>query len=522
MSFLKSNERDFLQTVACVAYCNPFLPERIDYERAALGSDFVESEAGWNLRGDALNLSHVNPLRLTGRATLLVETLRQRFANGDRVTSGECALYADAVLFVLFYRYADALYDVIVQEQAQKPILCRFYTDFVEDWRRYFDLPEMTLPMRQDATHDFACFFQVRRAFHHIFRYIIGGSQAAARLRAAAWQSIFTHDMRRYRRTLYERMGDFTTLITGPSGTGKELVARAIGLSRYIPFNTDTLTFAEDFTATFHALNLSALPSTLIESELFGHRRGAFTGATQNRRGWLELCQPLGTIFLDEIGDLDAAIQVKLLRVIQTRTFQPLGDTAERHFAGKLIAATNRDLAAAMQQGEFREDFYYRLCSDLIVTPALHEQLRESPDVLRTLLLFIAQGIVDTEAEALAAEAEAWIVQHMGHDYPWPGNIRELEQCVRNVLIRQAYQPPRWHAQAPQQSLLQAMHRGALSAEELLQRYCTMVFAQTGSYAETARRLQLDRRTVKAKINPQLLEQLGSNSAAQEGMRGEA
>jgi transcriptional regulator with AAA-type ATPase domain len=507
MPLLEPSERDFLQTVAAIAYCNPFLPERIDHERRALGVDFDESEALWNLHGAAPDLSHANPLRLTERVTSLLKTLRARLANGNRAQHDELLLYEDAVLFVLFYRYADSFYDVIEPTKTQTP--CTFYTTFLEDFAWYLQLPDATLPTQHKTNHVFACFFQVRRAFHHIFRYIIGGSQAAARLRAAVWQSIFTHDMRRYRRALYERMGDFTTLITGPSGTGKELVARAIGLSRYIPFNAVTLTFAEDFTTTFHALNLSALPTTLIESELFGHRRGAFTGATQNRRGWLELCQPLGTIFLDEIGDLDAAIQVKLLRVIQTRTFQALGDTADRHFAGKLIAATNRDLAAAMQQGDFREDFYYRLCSDLIVTPTLHEQLRESPEVLHTLLLFIAQSIVDSEAEALAHEVETWIVHHMGRDYPWPGNIRELEQCVRNVLIHQAYHPPQWRQQTPHQSLLQAMHNGTLTAEELLQRYCTMVFAQTGNYMETARRLQLDRRTVKAKIDLPFLEQLG-------------
>src|SRR2546429_7883924 len=177
---------------------------------------------------------------------------------------------------------------------------------------------------------------------------------AAARLRAAVWQSIFTHDIRRYQRTLYERMGDFTTLITGPSGTGKELVARAVGLSRYVPFDPKTSTFAEDFAGSFYAINLSALPPTLIESELFGHRRGAFTGALQDRRGWLEVCPPRGTVFLDEIGDLDASIQVKLLRGIQTRTFQPLGDTQDRHLHGKLIAETNRLLSTAILGGSFR------------------------------------------------------------------------------------------------------------------------------------------------------------------------
>ena len=109
-----------------------------------------------------------------------------------------------------------------------------------------------------------------------------------------------------------------------------------------------------------------ALPATLVESELFGHRRGAFTGAVQDRAGWLEACPAHGTVFLDEIGELEPALQVKLLRVLQERTFHRIGDTRERRFSGKLIAATNRDLAAEIQAGRFREDLYYRLCADVI------------------------------------------------------------------------------------------------------------------------------------------------------------
>jgi hypothetical protein len=515
MSLLTAAERTFLQAVADVAYCNPFLPERLAAERQALGAEFVASAAQWNMRGDDPHTPHVNPLRLAARVATRLESVRTRLVNGRSATPAELALYEDAVLYVLLYRYADQFYDVIVRTMEQTATSCRFYEAFQRDWALYFHVPGFTRATRDEAGHLFACLFQVRRAFHHIFRYIIGGSQAAAQLRAAVWQSIFTHDMRRYRRVLYDRMGDFTTLITGPSGTGKELVARAIGLSRYVPFNAKTLTFTENFPATFQALNLSALPSTLIESELFGHRRGAFTGATQDRRGWLELCRPLGTIFLDEIGDLEASIQVKLLRVLQTRTFQALGDSTDRHFAGKLIAATNRDLAAAMQQGDFREDFYYRLCSDLITTPSLHEQLRQSPDDLQALLLFIAQRVLGAEAESLAAEVEDWIMHHLGPDYPWPGNIRELEQCVRNVLIRRTYHPPRPRPSLPDDALLPALTPGTLSAEALLCRYCTLVYAQTGSYLETARRLQLDRRTVKSKIDLQLLEQLRAGRIGQ-------
>src|SRR5262249_2038936 len=357
-------------------------------------------------------------------------------------------------------------------------------------------------------SHLFACFFQLRRAFHHIIESIIGSSMAAARLRAAVWQSIFTHDMRRYRRTLYDCLGDFTTLIRGPSGTGKELVARAIGLARYIPFDTKSQTFTEDFVGSFYAINLSALPSTLIESELFGHRRGAFTGALQDRRGWLEMCPAFGTVFLDEIGDLDAAIQVKLLRVLQARTFQALGDNTERRFHGKLVAATNRDLVKAMQDGHFRQDFYYRLCSDMIVTPSLQEQLQESPEGLRELLIFIARRVVGEEAEALAEEVESWVGQNLGRDYDWPGNIRELEQCVRNVLVRKEYHPPQLRPASPHQEFSRALTDGPLTADELLRHYCTQVYAQTGSYEETARRLQLDRRTVKSKIDEALLGRL--------------
>ncbi len=510
MGFLTPKERAFLRAVSKLGYCNPFLPERIEYEREALGPDFREAEPVWSMRVDDPDSPHVNLLKITERIDTLVRRLRETLARGAAATEEELVIYEDAIIYLVFHRYHDHLHAAIVRVVDEKRGSGRFsfYANFLRDWEYYLHIPGVTLPRKDEAPHLFALFSQVSRAFHHIFTHIIGGSMAAARLRAAVWQSIFTHDMRRHRDTLYERMGDVTTLITGPTGTGKELVARAIGLSRYIPFDPKTMAFAGDFAGSFHALNLSAMPSTLIESELFGHRRGAFTGALQDRRGWLDICPPGGTIFLDEIGDLDAAIQVKLLRVIQTRTFQPLGGTTERHFRGKIIAATNRDLTEAMQKGHFREDFYYRICSDLIVTPSLQEQLRESPHVLRELVLFIARRVAGDEAEALADEVEAWISTRVGRDYAWPGNIRELEQCVRSVLIRKEYHPPRPRDVSAHEDFARAVGSGTMTADELLRRYCTLVYSKTGSYEETARRLQLDRRTVKSKIDPEMLAQL--------------
>jgi transcriptional regulator with PAS, ATPase and Fis domain len=209
-------------------------------------------------------------------------------------------------------------------------------------------------------------------------------------------------------------------------------------------------------------------------------------------------------VFLDELGELDQSIQVKLLRVIETRRFHPVGDTASLPFHGKLIAATNRDLAAS----GFRQDLYYRLCSDQIATPSLAEQLADSPAILSDLILHMARRVAGAEAEDLAADVGCWIEENLGDKYPWPGNYRELDQCVKNVLIRRDYRPSRTPVASPIQRVQDDFQAGRLTFEELLSRYSTMVYHQTGSYEETARRLGIDRRTVKAKIDRNLLAEL--------------
>ncbi|MGC4071103.1 MAG: sigma 54-interacting transcriptional regulator [Nibricoccus sp.] len=322
-----------------------------------------------------------------------------------------------------------------------------------------------------------------------------------ARLRAEIWQSIFTHDLRRYRRGLFLRLGDFATLITGPSGTGKELVARALAFSRYIPYEPKRGGFGRDFAHGFFALNLAALSPTLIESELFGHKRGAFTGALADRAGWMAECPPTGAVFLDEIGETDTGIQVKLLRVLQARTFQPLGGTESQRFEGKIIAATNRDLPAEIRAGRFREDFYYRLCSDQIATPALREQLDASPGDLETMVRHIAGRMLGgREAEAFTEDSVQWIEKNLGDDYAWPGNFRELEQCVRNLILRGEYRPAGPLVRGGADDWNAVIEGGALTAEELMRRYTRIVFDQAGTIEETARRLDLDRRTVKARL----------------------
>jgi sigma-54 specific flagellar transcriptional regulator A len=500
MALLSAADHQFLKAVSRVAFANPFLPDRIELEREALGDEYQPgSSLVWSRRAD-VDEHQPNRQRLAARAATIVDSTRAALADGKRSNGKELALYEDVVLYVLYDRFRPQLQAAIQPAlEGAAPAKVAFWSEFKQAFAHYLSLPERPLPSNYKPAHIFAGFFQVRRAFHHIFDYIVGQSLPTARLRAAVWQSIFTHDLRRYRRSLHSRMSDIATLISGPSGTGKELVARAVGLSRYIPFDEKKASFTDDFFGSFHPINLSALSPTLIESELFGHAKGAFTGATADRTGWLEHCKSLGTVFMDEIGELDPSIQAKLLRAVQARTFARVGETQTRPFQGKLIAATNRDLAEEMLAGRFRADLYYRLCSDLITTTSLREQLADAPEDLHNLVLFVAQRIAGDDAEELAREVELWIETRLGPDYPWPGNIRELEQCVRNCLVRGEYHParPKEVVDDAAKAWLAEAERGSLTADALLTHYCRSVYRQVGTYEGTAERIGLDRRTVK-------------------------
>ena len=194
--------------------------------------------------------------------------------------------------------------------------------------------------------------------------------------------------------------------------------------------------------------------------------------------------------------------------MIETRTFHPVGDAAAKDIRGKLIASTNRDLAAMTAKAQFREDLYYRLCSDQIATPSLAEQIADSPQVLEELILYMTRRVAGDGSDALAREVSDWVAKNLGPRYGWPGNYRELDQCVKNVLIRQDYRPLGMPASGALDQAAADFTAGRLSAEEVLSRYCTLVYRQTGSYEETARRVGLDRRTVKSKVDRDLLARL--------------
>ena len=209
---------------------------------------------------------------------------------------------------------------------------------------------------------------------------------------------------------------DSTVLIQGESGTGKELVARAI--HRNSPRSAQPLV----------AINCAALTETLLESELFGHEKGAFTGATAQKKGKLELAQG-GTLFLDEVTEMAAALQPKLLRVLQEREFERVGGTRTIKADIRLIAATNRDLAGAVAAGSFRKDLFYRLNVVAVPMPPLRER-REDIPVLADHFIHKISSKGKTKAKSLSADAQSCL---MGYD--WPGNVRELENAIERALI---------------------------------------------------------------------------------------
>jgi two-component system response regulator HydG len=283
---------------------------------------------------------------------------------------------------------------------------------------------------------------------------------------------------------------DTSVLITGESGTGKELVARALheGSGRR--------------EASFIAVNCAAVPANLLESELFGHARGAFTDAKRDREG-LFLRADGGTVLLDEIGEMPAEMQPKLLRVLQERKLRPVGSDREISFDTRIISSTNRDLEAEVEEGRFREDLFYRLNVVQIHVPPLRARGNDILILAQHFLEQVAERM-DKSVRGITAEAAKKLLE-----YDWPGNVRQLENVVERAVTLTEFDkltvedlPDKITAyEAPPRRLGAADPEHMLSLAELERRYIEQVLAATdGNKTQAAKVLGLDRRTLYRKL----------------------
>jgi two-component system, NtrC family, response regulator HydG len=476
---LSASDRDFFAALAGVVFGNPFTPQRAELivrlaPGVPLGDMTTHREALAQVVGPRLR-----PWLQEGAPAL------QRLGADDR------RLLEPALLYVTYHRYVPQL-DAHIEKQAGQsgaPLAVPFAEDLIAELVRS-GFPE------EQAVRYFALFFQLRRAFYFILASLAGECESMRRLRHALWNNVFTHDMRGYDASLWNRMEDFSTLLLGETGTGKGSAAATIGRSAFIPYLPGQRRFAANFAESFITINLSQFPETLIESELFGHRKGAFTGAIDHHDGVFGRCSPHGALFLDEIGEVSIPVQIKLLQVLQERTFTALGGHEKKRFAGRVIAATNRPLDKLRRDGRFREDFFYRLCSDVIEVPTLRQRIEESPAELEQLARLLVTRIAGEQAAGLTGTILEALERDLPRGYRWPGNVRELEQAVRRILLTGRYAGER-AAAAPNEedALTDKLRAGQLTADELLSRYCALLYRRLGTYADVARQTGLDPRT---------------------------
>ncbi len=280
-------------------------------------------------------------------------------------------------------------------------------------------IPDAVAAMRKGVFDYLTKPFDGKELVGLISRAVRLSAPVTTREQESSWRSaIITHNPELEAVLARARLvasGDASVLIRGESGTGKELLAQAIHNA------------SPRRDAPFMALNCGAIPEALLESELFGHVKGAFTGAARDHMGLFQSAQG-GTVFLDEIGDMPIALQVKLLRVLQERTVRPVGATKSIPVDVRIVSATHRDLESGIREGRFREDLYYRLNVVSFDVPPLRDR-REDITLLATHFLTQLAGRYGKTINAISAEALARLVE-----YDWPGNVRELVNVVEQAV----------------------------------------------------------------------------------------
>jgi DNA-binding NtrC family response regulator len=532
--FPDPEERAFLAAISWLAYLNPFEPRWAEVVRAIFPAGGLPDDPDPDAPFRGLSERIQRPI--AAAAALL---------QGDRIGSpSDMAVFRGAAIYALWDKYRDRFQHLIDTDGVDVPFRDELEATYAS---LRLDLPVLRVP---EPRHLVEFMYQWRRNVFYIARLIRGQSPAAAAARLAIFRASMGGDRCTYVRGLYRTMERVPVLITGETGTGKDLAAQCIGWGGYLPLDEKGERFVLRHRAAPHTRSLCEVPRELIESALFGHKRGSFTGATADATGFFALPEPHGSLFLDEIGELQGYLQAKLLRPFQNREILAIGATRPQPIHGRHIFASRRDLEAMCQEGTFRVDLLERMNGVRIHMPPLRQMLAEDPGELGRFVrgFVVAAGIHEEE------EVQAWTERITGYvaakmpGHPWPRNLRELKNFTERFLLSggQMAEPltvpaapvvpaaaelaPRGAAEAPAPVELQAPEgvsapesasvssvailgaeakKGKLPAGTVMVAYVTEAFFNTGeNLTATAKAIELHKQTVAKLIDPVRLERL--------------
>ena len=370
-------------------------------------------------------------------------------------------------------------------EGAERRLLAIGHADVLAGETELLEMPKRIWEKLPRTRDDYLRVIAAAGRCHAKLETLAGESDAMRGVRRETWAACFGESLH-IALVLHRVIHDHDVLILGETGTGKEAIATAI---------QEGLVGATAKRAPSNALNAASVPETLIASELFGHVKGAFTGATVERKGRIRTAKG-GSFFLDEVGDLSLTTQVKLLRVMETNVVSPLG--ADQGFVAdvRYIAATHKDLARMVDDGEFRRDLYERLAGHVIEIPPLRDRREDIPAMG---MAFVVRHLPDGVADGVRERVEKWLRKASKRAYSWPGNVRELQNKLRSAIL--GFEPEVAHVPlktAEAADVPGTILDGSATMRELSDWYLQKVLLLVDhNYAAAARILGVDRATIR-------------------------
>ena len=419
---LTTTEQHFLGTIQKIAFSNPYSEE---CRQACV---------------EFSNNKITSPHTLLESASAQVDQLLGRLKSENKL---DMALYSEedrwllhhGILFLCHYRFTPGFIKLIDEQfrQGSLNVTVTFAADALGMMTRAGMSTEI-------AQRYFSFFYQIQRAQYFLNETLIGDSPSINRLRHDLWNTIFTHDFKLYEQFLWESIKSISTVFVGEPGVGKATAARSVVCSGYVPFEDKTMTFAEPFNDFFKTVNLAQHSGVRLESELFGHQKGAYTEAVENYQGVLSRCSSYGVIYLDDITKMPGPVQAKLSTVLQHRTFSPVGSHNTQTFDGRVMASSRVSSKQLVKSGELREDLYYQLCVNEIHIPPLRQRFKELPSEFELMIRHVIKQFTGQQTDALVGRVIDGFHEHITPGYNWPGNISELEQIVKKILLVKNYE----------------------------------------------------------------------------------